>query len=292
MSGILCLCNRDNSPVDTNILTVMAQSMSRRGHDGPDIWQKNNIGFGHISLKTTPESIKEMLPFSDGSSGLSITADARIDNRTELFVLLGLGGAQAGTITDSLLILYTYKKWGRRCAEYLVGDFVFLIWDSIKQQLICARDHLGIKPLYYYLSGNIFAAASDVQALLTHPYVPHTLNEARIADFLVTQLEGIDKISTFYHEIYRLPPAHVLTLSGDKMHISEYWRLDPEFETHYKSDNDYTEKFTEIFSRSIRDRLRCNGQVAAMLSGGIDSSSIVAIASSINRQNSGVPLQI
>ncbi len=120
--------------------------------------------------------------------------------------------------------------------------------------------------------------ASEVKALLSLPQVPGCINEARIADYLVSELEGIDKTCTFYQEIFRLPPAHSATVSPDKAFFQTYWAPDPTREVHYASNEEYAEAFREIFTEAVRCRLRCHGPAASMLSGGLDSSSIVGVA--------------
>jgi len=263
------------------ILTRMGESMHHRGPDGSAIWQDESIGLGHCMLHSTAESLDEKLPYASNESRLVISADARIDNRKELASQLGIINQLKDDIPDSQLILSAYRKWDKQCVNYLLGDFAFIIWDQKRQQLFCARDHLGIKSFYYYLSDRLFVFASEVRAILKVPHVPHRINEGRIADFLVIQLEGIDKTSTFYEEISRLPPAHTMVITDERVSITNYWELDPEYEMRFKSDKECIEAFREIFTESVRVRLRSNCQPASMLSGGIDSSSIVGIGHSI-----------
>ena len=136
---------------------------------------------------------------------LVVTADARIDNRDELIAVLGLTGRPWEEITDAELILGAYRRWGERCPERLLGDFAFAIWDRRNQTLFCARDHFGVKHLYFYRSNPIFVFGSEIKALLCLPEVPRRLNEARLADYLMLISE--DKSATLYQDIFRLPPA-------------------------------------------------------------------------------------
>ena len=124
------------------------------------------IGLGHRMLWTTPGSLNEKLPLSNASGDLIITADARIDNRDELIEALDLNGRLRQTITDSELILAAFERWGEGCPERLLGDFSFAIWDRQKNRLFCARDHMGVKPFYYYLSNKVIVFASEIKALL------------------------------------------------------------------------------------------------------------------------------
>ena len=292
MSGIFGIYLRHNCPLETEILAGMGQSMRHRGPDGIATYHNGLVGIGHCMMQTTPESCFEALPYHDKESGLVITADARIDNQEFLLSKLNLNNKVEENLPDSKIILEAYKKWGDDCVNFLVGDFSFVIWDAKKKQLFCARDHLGIKPFYYYLSENFFVFASEVRAILKVPQVPRCINEGRIADFLVVQLEGIDKSTTFYESIYRLLPAHSMLISRERVSVVNYWDLDPEIETRFKSDNDYIEAFQEIFNEAVRARLRCNSQPASMLSGGIDSSTIVAVANNITMKSGRGPLRV
>lgn len=278
MSGIFGLYYRDQQMVDRQTLNKMGASMLHRGPDGIDLWYEKNIGLGNCMFHTTPEVVGKNLPYVDHQNGLVISTDVRIDNRDELAKKLGLFDRLREGISDSQLILAAYSKWQTKCVHHLLGDFSFLIWDQKKQQLFCARDHLGVKPFYYYVSDHVFVVGSEVRAILRVPQVPKQINEARIADYLVEQLEGVDKTSTFYKTILRLPPAHTLHISKEKIIIEKYWEPDPETEVQYRSDDEYIEIFHEIFKESVRDRMRCNGQVSSMLSGGLDSSYIVGTA--------------
>jgi len=144
--------------------------------------------------------------------------------------------------------------------------------------LFCARDHFGVRPLYYYRAAQIIAVASEIKALLCLRIVPRRINEARIADYLVTALEGIDKTCTFYKDIVRLPPGHSLTVGRVEACVQSYWSPTPKDEIRYSSDADYAEAFRDIFTEAVRCRLRSGFAAASMLSGGLDSSSIVCVA--------------
>ncbi len=195
------------------------------------------------------------------------------------------------TIGDAEIILQAYLLWHEACVEHLLGDFAFAIHDSRHKTLFCARDHFGVRPFYYhYSSGRFFVFASEPRAILALKKVPNKLNEGRIADFLISQLEGIDKTSTFYEEVYRLPPAHTLTISPDSMQIKRYWKLEPGPELQLDSDEAYAEAFLEVFTEAVRCRLRSAGPVGSMLSGGMDSGSIVAIAKDLLAKEGKGPL--
>lgn len=292
MSGIFGIFSRTCGPIHEADLSRMSVSMIHRGPDNQSCWSDGVAGIGHCMLQTTPESLHEVLPYENLEKTLVITTDARIDNRSELGTLLAIKEKVNDGLPDSQLILAAYKKWEKDCVHYLLGDFAFAIWDKQKRQLFCARDHIGVKPFVYYTSHDLFTFASEVRAVSKVDQVPKRLNEGRIADFLLPQLEGIDKTSTFYEEIYRLPPAHTLVVDQQRITLNCYWQPNLTNELHLSSDSEYVEAFRELLFKSVKARLRTNQQPASMLSGGIDSSSIVAISRELIGSNNTQPLRV
>lgn len=275
MSAIAGINYLNQKPIEREKLARMLEILKHRGGDGENIWQEGSIGLGHQMLWTTPESLREKLPAAQGK--LAITADARLDNRAELIPALGLADYPTENITDSDLILAAYEKWGELCPERLLGDFAFAIWDGRNHSLFCARDYFGVKPFYYYHHpGKLFTFASEIKALLCLEEVPCRLNEVRIGDYLEVMLE--DKAITFYQDILRLPPAHSLTVSLTGIKLREYWSLDPKYELKLNSDGEYAEAYLEVFTKTVRCRLRSAFPIGSALSGGLDSSAIVCIA--------------
>lgn len=289
VSAIVGLYNTDGRPVKNGDVNRMLDSLAHRGPDGAAIWNEGFIGLGHRMLWTTPESLLEEQPVENERRDIALTADARIDNRAELFRELGNQGHRICNITDSQLILAAYEKWGESCPKKLLGDFAFVLWDRRNQVLFCARDPFGIKPLYYYeRPGRFFCFASEIKALFCLPAVPRQLNEVRIADYLESLPE--DKVLTFYEGVFRLPPAHSLRISRKGLQLVEYWALDPERDVRFGSNEEYGEAFLEIFQEAVKARLRSAFPVGFALSGGLDSSSVVGVAQKLGAANGHPPL--
>ena len=256
----------------------MASELKQRGPERTGIWQVGSVGLGHTLLATTPEAVVERLPLLHTESGCVITGDIRLDNRSDLLRRLGLS-ERAAAIGDGELVLWAYLNWEENCVERLLGDFAFAIWDPRSSTLFCARDHMGVRSLYYHHAhGRTFAFATGPRAILVLSRVPYRINETRIADYLVEELEGVDKTSTFFEEILRLPPAHSVTVSAMAFASAEYWALEPGGELRLDSREAYAEAFLDVFTEAVRCRSRTAGQAASTLSGGIDSGSIVGVA--------------
>ncbi|HEY9605863.1 MAG TPA: lasso peptide isopeptide bond-forming cyclase [Allocoleopsis sp.] len=295
MSAIAGIYYLDGQPVDRADLGRMVDTLAHRGPDDAAIWSEGCVGLGHRMLWTTPESLLEKLPLVDRRSDLVITADARIDNRDELIAKLSFCDRPAEKITDSQLILAAYEQWGKRCPEYLLGDFAFAIWDARQQQLFCARDHMGVKPCYYYYSGKLLVFASEIRALLCLREVPRLLNEARVADYLVQKNGYINSIledskMTLYQNLVPLPAAHWMMVNSNGIQIQNYWSLDPERELRLSSNEEYAEAFRELFTNAVKCRLRSAFPVGVMLSGGLDSSSVACTARQLLQETGASPL--
>ena len=228
-------------------------------------------------LYTTRESFHEILPFYDDKTDLAITADARIDNRKDLAIELNIGNNE--DISDSYFILKSYEKWGENCPKHLLGDFVFAIWDNNENKLFCARDHMGVKPFYYYLNKNIFIFSTEIKALFTLSEVPRDLNEKKLALYLNRDI--LDKELTFYKDIKSLPGAYSLKITRENVEKEIYWKLDPNLTLKMDTEEDYANAFREIFSEAVKCRLRSHYPIGFELSGGLDSSSIVCMAKKI-----------
>ena len=276
MSGIAGLYNFDGGSAQRQDLGRMTQVLAHRGPDESAVWTDGCVGLGHCMMRTTAEPLCERQPLVSDDNQLALVADARIDNRDELIGKLGWRGRPATEVSDSALILGAYERWGERCVEHLLGDFAFALWDGRSKRLFCARDHLGLKPFYYVRSGGAFAVASEIKGLFALPWVSRRLNETRIADYLMHMME--DKESTFYEGILRLPPAHTLTVTLDGAQLRRYWALDPNREVRYSSDDDYAEAYRELFTESVRSRIRNASPLGSFLSGGLDSSSVTSVA--------------
>mgnify|MGYP002761819046 CR=1 FL=1 len=276
MSGIAGIYHLDGRPVDEEI-DRMVGAMEHRGPDGIHTWREGPVGLGHCLLQTTPEDRYESLPLVDRTGSYVVTADARIDNRRALIGTLTPPAPDGRPVTDTEIILEAYKRWGRDCPKKLLGAFSFCVWDAREQYLFCARDHFGVKPLYYcQLHEQLFAVASEVKSLLQIEAVPQTLNEMRIADQL--GYFGGDKESTYFKSIRRIPPAHAKTVGKAQSDSIEYWSLDPGRTLNLDSREDYAEAFRELFTTAVSDRMRSQAPIGCMLSGGLDSSSVACAA--------------
>ena len=179
----------------------------------------------------------------------------------------------ANALIDAESILNAYEKWGDDCVKHLLGDFAFAIWDDRRKRLFCARDHFGVKPFFYTHTGNSFNFSSSLTVLK----VSTELNEIAIGDYLLFGVNQ-DQSTTIFKEIQRLPPGHTLTVENNQFKIQRYWTPSLPPEVRFRDPETYVERFSELLDNAVADRLG-TGRVAISMSGGLDSTSLAAIAS-------------
>lgn len=181
---------------------------------------------------------------------------------------------EANARSDEEAILDAYERWDEDCVKHLNGDFAFTIWDERLQRHFCARDHLGVKPFFYtHLSGD-FKFSSTLNDLRSDS---DTLNDIAVGDYLLFGVNQ-DNSTTIFRDIQRLPPGHTLTLANDEIKINRYWEPSlPSQELRFRNPQEYVARFLELLSLAVKDRLRTD-RVAISMSGGLDSTSLAAVA--------------
>jgi asparagine synthase (glutamine-hydrolysing) len=280
MAGIAGLYQRDGRPASSDLLYRMLPALAHRGPDGSDVWLAGSIGLAHLASRTTPEAGGERQPLSDDAGHVWITFDGRLDNRDDIITALG-ASASLRCASDAALVLEAYARWGAGAVARFVGDFAFALWDARSRELVCARDPLGFRPFYYHADRAAFLFASEPAALLADPALSVRPNEAFAAELLSAAPVHLE--DTLFEGIHRLPPAHVLIVRSDGVTKARYWNPDPP-EPGGLNDEEFGARFREVFDLAVSARLRSSGPVAALLSGGLDSSSIVITASALLRE--------
>ena len=279
VSGFVGILNLDGSPVDRTLLERMTRFLAFRGPDAQEIFCQGPLGLGHAMLRATREAATEKQPGALDDR-LYIVADARIDARAELIDKLKTKSNAAGSLSlstpDSELILHAYESWGERCVEHLLGDFSFAIWDAPRRRLFCARDHFGVKLLYYSYIGSTIVFSNTLNCVRQHPAVSDRFNDLAIADFLLFD-SNQNPATTSFSDIQRLPPAHLLILEQGTLSTRRYWELSVTTPVHYSRNEEYVERFRELLDTAVADRLR-TGTAGVRMSGGLDSSTVAASA--------------
>jgi asparagine synthase (glutamine-hydrolysing) len=285
MSGIVGLLRLDGRPCDGEADESFQRMLAAIAHRGPDASTslcQGPLALGHAMLRTTPESVTERQPLRDETGELCLVLDGRIDNRVQMQSSLEAGFHHARDGSDADLLMSAYARWGSACAGRLTGDFAFALWDDRRQRLFCARDPMGIKSFYYHCDGRTFRFASEPRALFADRAVRCEPNEGMIGEFLAGSLQSTEE--TFFTGVMRLRAGHSLTVGDGQVRQRRYWDIDSSRELRYKADEEYASHFLELFTEAVRCRMRASGPVAAELSGGLDSSSVVCVAAKIERE--------
>lgn len=233
------------------------------------------VALGARLMRVTPEDAYERQPLCSADGQVALVADARLDNRDELRAALGLSAERARVMPDSAFILAAWQAWGDACAARLIGDFAFILWDAGRRQFFCLRDAVGQRVLYFHRSADRVAVASSPRALAALPFVAVRLNEQKVADFLY-QIE--DPSSTYFQDVERLPPGHALRADPGGVRIQQVRAVDTTRRIRLGSDGEYLEAFREVFGRAVQARVRASGDVGVMMSAGLDSSAVAAVA--------------
>ncbi len=252
----------------------MVASISHRGPDARGIWANESAGFGHARL-----SIIDLeggaQPMSNPAGTLQITFNGEIFNYRELREDLIARGHRFATHSDTEVILHLYEERGEACVEEFNGQWAFAIWDAPRKRLFLSRDRVGIRPLYHARVGDLFVFASEIKAIFKHPAVSRRLD-----------LKALDEIFTFwcniaprtvFQGIEELPPGHCMRVEGGRVQVWPYWQPDYSGRDTALGDEECVERLRELLIDSTRLRLRSDVPVGAYLSGGLDSSTIVAM---------------
>jgi asparagine synthase (glutamine-hydrolysing) len=283
MSAIFGMWWLDGRPIDRVEVERMGELLAPRGPDGGGTWSEGPVAVGQRVLQANSGSRAASSPVVDAETGLVLAADVRLDNRSDLLGRLGRTCPASG---DEALLLAAYARWGDACVERLIGDFAFAVWDPKRETLFCARDHFGVKPLYYcHRPSVLFAFASEVDALLSLNAVEDEIDELEVARHLLVPV-GTDMAATYYRSVRRALPAQTVAVSGRGLTTRAYWNLDPKRELILGSDHEYAEALRASFLEAVGCRLPGAGPLGSMLSGGIDSSSVTC-AAALLREESG-----
>lgn len=256
-------------------LEAMTLALSHRGPDSSGIHADENLGLGHRRLAVI--DLRGGAQPMHSENGDVLVYNGEIYNFREIRTELENLGRRFFTDSDTEVVLEAYRQWGEACLERFRGMFAFALWDAGRRKLFLARDRLGIKPLYYSEKGGVFYFASEAKALLEIPGYERKLNRRALPLYLSFRYTPGD--ATLFSGIKKLPPGHLMTVSvGRSPQLRRYWRLrfEPDEGLGEKA---WRERFWEVFSEAVRLRLVSDVPLGAYLSGGLDSSLIVAAMS-------------
>ncbi len=256
----------------------MLNKITHRGPEASKVFVHEMVSLGHNRLKIIDLSNEANQPFE--YEDIVLVFNGEIYNYVELKVELQAKGYAFRTSSDTEVVCAAYKHWGEDCVKHFVGMWGFALWNKTRLHLFCSRDRFGIKPFYYIVDGENLAFASEYKALKELPYFNSRLNEQQLNRGL--QLGwSVFQDETFYTQINNLLPAHNLTWQEGKVKVSRYWDIDFSQPQSNLSWEEKKHKFYELFTDSIRLHSRSDVQNGTCLSGGLDSSAIASVYSTL-----------
>lgn len=270
---------RSGRQIDEARLVRMRDILHHRGPDDGGIYIDRNVGLGHRRLSIVDVTHGAQPMFTDDRS-CSIVYNGEVYNHSDYREELEGRGYKFQNRSDTETILHLYEEYGRDCVDHLRGMFAFAIWDKRKQELFIARDRFGVKPLYYVhdSEGNLFFA-SEIKALLEAGAVKPELNYNALPDQLANH--GTSGNETLFAGVKRLSPGHTMVWKDGLIDIREFWDLKFEPKHEPRTDAEFIEEWRDLFRKSVELRLMADVPLGMFLSGGIDSSAIAAIMSTM-----------
>jgi len=268
----------------TELVRNMCSLQKHRGPDDDALYSDNNVSIGMTRLAIL-DLRKGLYPLSNENKNLYLFYNGEVYNYPELLSELTASGHHYSSMTDGEVIVHGFEQWGPGCFTKLNGMWAFAIWDSKEQKLVLARDHFGIKPLYYYIDENLLAFSSEIRALLSLPFIRRRPNENCIFNYLVDgRLDHTEE--TFFASINQLLPGYCATAKPDgSFEKFRYWEMPRVCETLNDDMGEATKRVRELFIDAVRIRLRSDVPVGTCLSGGLDSSAIVSVVNELNEED-------
>jgi len=275
MCGICGYFYLDGSrPASKAVVAAMAASLSHRGPDADGLFVKGPVALGHRRLSIIDLETGDQPMFNEAGS-VAVVQNGEIYNFQDLRHDLERKGHTFSTRSDTEVILHAYEEYGESCVEKLDGMFGFVLWDMTARKLFLARDRYGKKPLYYSAVDGQFIFGSEPKALFRHPAVRRTIDKSALSEYLA--YDYVPSPGTIFKDIYRLEAGTALSVSRSGIRKRKYW--DPSFDIQSGWSRDLTgcaERLTRLFREATRKRLISDVPLGVFLSGGIDSSAVVA----------------
>src|SRR3989338_812079 len=278
MCGITGSINFKGLPADDTLLKKMAATMAHRGPDDSCFFRDGAVAFGFNRLSII-DLTGGRQPMSNENRTIHIIFNGEIYNFRELRKKLEQRHTFA-TNSDTEIIIHGYEEWGERCVEHFIGMFAFALYDEKNKKVILARDRLGIKPLYYSTIGDELVFASEMKAILAHPKFDRTPSLSAISSYLTFRYPQWDQ--PVFANIKRLPPGHLLTATPKGMVLKKYWEIPFHAKKEDRGETFYLKRIGELLSKAVERRMQSDVPVGAYLSGGLDSSIVVALMAKLS----------
>ena len=274
MCGISGVFHYRGGVADRSLIARQMQVLRHRGPDDAGLWSDGDVAFGHRRLAIVDLSPGGHQPMANEDESIWVTYNGELfDWPAQRPVLEARGHRMRGN-ADTESLLHLYEDRGTDLFEQLRGFFAFGLFDRRHRRLVLGRDRFGVKPLYYHDDGKRIAFASELKALMLDPSVPNEMDERAVADYLAFQY--VPGPRTIWKGVRKLPPAHYLVADAQGVRVSRYWSLPVDEDAGHPVEH-YRERLRELLADAVKVRLLSDVPLGAFLSGGIDSSVVVAM---------------
>ena len=258
-----------------SLLHSMCERMTHRGPDSEGLMVSTGVALGMRRLAIIDLQTGEQ-PSTSEDGSVSVILNGEIYNYRELRARLEERGHRFRSESDTEVLPHLYEEYGTRMVEHLNGMFAFALWDARRRRLFIARDRFGEKPLYWGVFDNVFLFASEPKVLLAHPMVRPRLNIDALRQYL--SFDYVPAPLSIYEGIQKLTAAHCLTVEDGRVEINQYWRLSYKTREPIPAEEEAAQRLRDLLSDSVRMRLVSDVPLGILLSGGVDSSTIAALA--------------
>jgi asparagine synthase (glutamine-hydrolysing) len=281
MCGITGFFQQNSSEVAEPALLSMAHSISHRGPDSEGFYYKKNLGLAQVRLSIIDLSSNANQPFYSKNKDFILVFNGEVYNYLEIRAILEKEGIQFSTQSDTEVVLESYIKWGASCLTRFNGFFAIAVYDVKKDELFIARDRIGVKPLYYYSVNGNFAFASEIKAFFHYPFFTKNISSQALNNYL--NFQYIQEPLSIFDNVFKLEAGHYLKLTRKSIEKTEYWSLAEKYNgNNGLSISDNIDLTQELLLSSLKLRLRADVETGLFLSGGNDSSLLLALLSKVS----------
>ncbi len=280
MCGICGIFDFKGAPVDRQLLERMAGAIRHRGPDGDGFFVCGPVGLANRRLAIIDLN-GGWQPQSNEDGSIQVVYNGEIYNFIELTEELIQKGHVFKTRSDTEVIVHAYEEWGVDCTNRFNGIFAFALWDSNQRRLLIARDHLGVKPLYYTFLGDRILFGSEIKALLADPTCPKEVEIEALSQLFT--LRYVPSPRTLFKGIQKLPPGHRMVVQASGIHIERYWKTTPHIRTDV-NEGELIEEYQSLVEDAVRLQMRSDVPVGLFLSSGVDSGALLSMMSKLSNQ--------
>jgi asparagine synthase (glutamine-hydrolysing) len=283
LSGFAAIFRFDGAPADTAALAAMTRAIAYRGPDGSGQWAEGPTAIAHLMLHTTAESLEASQPLANEGASLVVAMDGWLANPEELRKELLARGVMLRTRADAELVLRAYETWVDDCPKHIDGEYAFVIWDARRREAFCAKDHAGMRPLYYHWDGRRLLVATDMAGVLAAGDFERRPNKGMIAEHLAREFHLAEE--TLWQGVVRLLPAHSMRAGASGLRCARHWTPPTDVTIRYPRDDDYQAHYREVLYDAVRRASRTHRPLGCEVSGGHDSSALFAVAHRLAEQD-------